>query len=109
MESQDSGFYRSSNASRSRDSASRGRRTHLRSASGFMAAAAAAAAVIFFIFWWMLQGEESPWVPAGLAASVGGVVSASARGGGVRRYIGRLPLRQGQNPVSARGSGEGCG
>src|SRR5882724_3750216 len=79
MESQDSGFYRSSNARRSRDHASRGRRSRMPSASGFMAAAAAAAAVIFFILWWMLQAEESPWVPAGLAASVVMLVAAFAR------------------------------
>ena len=44
-----------------------------------MAAAAAAAAALFFVLWWMLQGEESPWVPAGLAASVVMLVAAFAR------------------------------
>jgi tetratricopeptide (TPR) repeat protein len=44
-----------------------------------MTAAAAASASLFFILWWMLQGEEVPWVPAGLAASVVMLVAASAR------------------------------
>src|ERR1051326_3571148 len=44
-----------------------------------MTAAAAAAAALFFVLWWMLQAEESPWVPAGLAASVVMLVAALAR------------------------------
>src|ERR1700682_3350156 len=44
-----------------------------------MTAAAAASAALFFVLWWMLQGEENPWVPAGLAASVVMLVAASAR------------------------------
>lgn len=55
------------------------------SASGFMTAAAAASAALFFVLWWMLQGEENPWVPAGLAASVVMLVAASARILAVRR------------------------
>ena len=106
MESQDSGFYRSSNARRSQGSASRGRRARLPSASGFMAAAAAAAAVIFFILWWMLQGEESPWVPAGLAASVVMLVAASAREIAVRRSFARYLLEQDKHQERSRESGE---
>ncbi len=48
------------------------------SASGYMVAAAAMAASLFFVLWWMLQGEETPWVPAGLAASVVMLVAAFA-------------------------------
>lgn len=44
-----------------------------------MTAAAAASAALFFVLWWMLQGEDAPWVPAGLAASVVMLVAASAR------------------------------
>jgi tetratricopeptide (TPR) repeat protein len=44
-----------------------------------MIAAAATAAALFFVLWWMLQAEESPWVPAGLAASVVMLVAAFAR------------------------------
>jgi tetratricopeptide (TPR) repeat protein len=43
-----------------------------------MIAAAAAAAALFFVLWWMLQAEESPWVPAGFAASVVMLVAAVA-------------------------------
>ena len=49
------------------------------SVTGYMTAAAATAAALFFVLWWMLQGEESPWVPAGLAASVVMLVAAFAR------------------------------
>src|SRR5438132_3121697 len=49
------------------------------SSSGYMLTAAAAAAALFFVLWWMLQTEEYPWVPAGLAASVVMLVAASAR------------------------------
>src|ERR1700681_4318477 len=61
------------------------------SVSGFMTAAAAASAALFFVLWWMLQGEENPWVPAGLAASVVMLVAASTRILVVRRrtrYVG---------------------
>src|SRR2546423_10444474 len=44
-----------------------------------MTAAAAAAGALFFVLWWMLQAEESPWVPAGLATSVVMLVAAFAR------------------------------
>jgi tetratricopeptide (TPR) repeat protein len=71
-----------------------------------MAAAAAAAAVLFFILWWMLQGEESPWVPAGLAASVVMLVAASAREIMVRRSLARYLLEQDQHHERPRASGE---
>ncbi len=57
-----------------------------------MTAAAAASAALFFVLWWMLQGEETPWVPAGLAASVVMLVAASARLAVARRSR-TLPLR----------------
>jgi tetratricopeptide (TPR) repeat protein len=44
-----------------------------------MVASAAAASALFFVLWWMLQSEDHPWVPAGLAASVVMLVAASAR------------------------------
>lgn len=50
-----------------------------------MVASAAAAAALFFVLWWMLQSEDHPWVPAGLAASVVMLVAASARGVVMRR------------------------
>jgi hypothetical protein len=50
-----------------------------------MTIAAGSAAALFFILWWMLQAEEAPWVPAGLAASVVLLVAASGRLITVRR------------------------
>jgi tetratricopeptide (TPR) repeat protein len=46
-----------------------------------MIAAGAAAIALFFALWWMLVvgGDEAPWVPAGLAASVVLLVALSAR------------------------------
>jgi hypothetical protein len=59
-----------------------------------MVAAAAAAAALFFILWWMLQSEETPWVPAGLAASVVMLVAASARELVARRTFRRHVMEQ---------------
>jgi tetratricopeptide (TPR) repeat protein len=50
-----------------------------------MTAAAAASAALFFVLWWMLQAEETPWVPAGLAASVVMLVAALGRVAVMRR------------------------
>ncbi|MBA3355962.1 MAG: hypothetical protein H0U18_08500 [Pyrinomonadaceae bacterium] len=51
------------------------------SSTGYMIAAGAAAIALFFALWWMLVvgGDEAPWVPAGLAASVVLLVALSAR------------------------------
>ena len=70
-----------------------------------MIAAAAAAAALFFVLWWMLQTEEYPWVPAGLAASVVMLVAASAREIVMRRAWTRYILdrdRRGKNVHLAR-------
>jgi len=81
MESQDPGFYRSARSRDAREFSSprRPSRARMPSTSGYMVAAAAAAVALFFVLWWMLQGEENPWVPAGLAASVVMLVAVSAR------------------------------
>ena len=65
-----------------------------------MVAAAAASATLFFVLWWMLQGEENPWVPAGLAASVVMLVAAFAREVVMRRALTRYLLDD--DPRSAR-------
>jgi tetratricopeptide (TPR) repeat protein len=62
-----------------------------------MTAAAAIAGALFFVLWWMLQGEESPWVPAGLAASVVMLVAAFAR---------LLVARRGRRQYRVRASNE---
>jgi len=70
---------RDSKAHNFREFARRSPRRRMPSTSGYMAAAAAAAAALFFVLWWMLQDEDTPWVPAGLAASVVVLVAAFAR------------------------------
>jgi hypothetical protein len=59
-----------------------------------MVASAAAAASLFFVLWWMLQSEDHPWVPAGLAASVVMLVAASAREVIMRRAWTRYVLEE---------------
>jgi hypothetical protein len=80
------------------------------SVSGYMTAAAAASAALFFVLWWMLQGEESPWVPAGLAASVVMLVAASARVMVMRRartrYIHEQDRRQWDGRSKSQPSGK---
>src|SRR2546421_10738702 len=71
-------------------------RARMPSASAYMAGAAAAAAALFFLLWWMLQGEENPWIPAGLAASVVMLVAASAWLAVVRRSRGRYVRDSGE-------------
>lgn len=59
-----------------------------------MVASAAAAASLFFVLWWMLQSEDYPWVPAGLAASVVMLVAAAAREVVMRRAWTRHVLEE---------------
>ena len=76
------------------------------SSAGYMIAAIAAALALFFALWWMLVsgGDEAPWVPAGLAASVVLLVALSAREVVMRRAWTRYLLEQGIQPHSARAS-----
>lgn len=71
-------------------------RTRMPSTSGYMVAAGAAAAGLFFLLWWMLHdsGDEAPWVPAGLAASVVMLVAVAAREVVMRRAWTRYLLEQ---------------
>jgi hypothetical protein len=64
------------------------------SASGYMLATGAAAATLFFLLWFMLHsnGDEAPWVPAGLAASVVMLVAVAAREVVMRRAWSRYLL-----------------
>jgi tetratricopeptide (TPR) repeat protein len=56
-------------------------RARIPSSAGYMFAAVVIAVGLFFALWWMLVsgGDEAPWVPAGLAASVVLLVAFSAR------------------------------
>ncbi len=79
-------------------------RARMPSASGYMLASGATAAALFFILWWMLNssGDESPWVPAGLAASVVMLVAVAAREVVMRRAWSRYILEHDrrEQPVS---------
>jgi hypothetical protein len=77
------------------------------SSAGYLLGAFVAAIALFFALWWMLVsgGDEAPWIPAGLAASVVLLVALSAREVVMRRAWTRYLLDQGGEP-SARASGE---
>ena len=98
IESNEPGFYPRRNSGIRGESAVPRPRGPVRppSVSGFMTAAAAASAALFFVLWWILQGEETPWVPAGLAASIVMLVAALARLVAGRRARAQ-PLRQSQH------------
>ncbi|MFN2512305.1 MAG: hypothetical protein ABR568_12790 [Pyrinomonadaceae bacterium] len=76
------------------------------SSAGYMIAAVAAAIALFFALWWMLivGGDEAPWVPAGLVASVGLLVALSAREVVMRRAWTRYLLENSVAEGGARGS-----
>jgi hypothetical protein len=77
------------------------------SSVGYLAGAFVAALALFFGLWWLLisGGDEAPWIPAGLAASVVLLVALSAREVVMRRAWTRYLLEQGGDP-SLRSSGE---
>ncbi len=74
------------------------------SSAGYLIGAFVAALALFAALWWMLVsgGDESPWIPAGLAASVVLLVALSAREVVMRRAWTRYLLEQGGDP-SGRG------
>jgi len=76
------------------------------STAGYMVAAGVTACALFFVLWWMLQtsGDETPWVPAGLAASVVMLVAVAAREVVMRRAWTRYLLEQ--DHPGLPGSGE---
>jgi tetratricopeptide (TPR) repeat protein len=65
--------------------------------------AGAIAVALFFALWWMLVsgGDEAPWVPAGLAASVVLLVALSAREAVMRRAWTRYLLEQDKHEHSS--------
>lgn len=74
------------------------------SSTGYIVVAITAALALFFTLWWMLvnAGDEAPWVPAGLAASVVLLVALSAREVVMRRAWTRYLLEQGGPEHSIR-------
>ena len=76
-------------------------RARMPSSVGYLIGAFAAALALFVGLWWMLVsgGDEAPWIPAGLAASVVLLVALSAREVVMRRAWTKYLLEQGE-PVS---------
>ena len=77
------------------------------SSAGYLLGAFVAALALFFGLWWMLVsgGDEAPWIPAGLAASVVLLVAFSAREVVMRRAWTKYLLDQG-NDAGLHRSGE---
>ena len=78
----------------------RASRTRMPSSAGYLLGALVAAIALFVALWWMLisGGDEAPWIPAGLAASVVLLVVLSAREVVMRRAWTRYLLDQGVDP-----------
>ena len=81
------------------------------SSTGYLISAIVIAVGLFFGLWWILVsgGDEAPWLPAGLAASVVLLVALSAREVVMRRAWTRYLLENGinQNPPSRSRSSSG--
>ena len=73
------------------------------SSIGYLTVAIVLAAGLFFTLWWILVrgGDEAPWLPAGLAASVVLLVALSAREVVMRRAWTRYLLENGINHKTA--------
>jgi tetratricopeptide (TPR) repeat protein len=79
-------------------------RARMPSSAGYLIVALTIAIVLFFALWWALfsGGDEAPWVPAGLAASVVLLIAFSAREVVMRRAWTRYLLEQDQHEHSSR-------
>ena len=83
-------------------------RARMPSSMGYLLIALFLAMAVFFLLWWMLVtgGDEAPWLPAGLAASVVLLVALSAREVVMRRAWTRYLLENGiQDRSKSRSSG----
>jgi hypothetical protein len=80
----------------------RASRARIPSSAGYLLGAFVTAIALFVALWWMLLsgGDEAPWIPAGLAASVVLLVVMSAREVVMRRAWTRYLLDQGSDPSS---------
>lgn len=92
-------FFSSSSRRSADDFGSRHTRARMPSSAGYLAVAIVIAAGLFFGLWWLLvrSGDEAPWLPAGLAASVVLLVAFSAREVVLRRAWTRHLLDHGIN------------
>jgi hypothetical protein len=79
-------------------------RARMPSSAGYLLVALTIAIVLFFTLWWALfsGGDDAPWVPAGLAASVVLLIAFSAREVVMRRAWTRYLLEQDQHEHSSR-------
>lgn len=86
----------------------RASRTKMPSSAGYLLGAFVAAIALFLALWWMLisGGDEAPWIPAGLAASVVLLVVLSAREVVMRRAWTRYLLDQGGDRPTRASSNE---
>jgi hypothetical protein len=86
----------------------RASRARMPSTSGYMLAAGAAAAALFFTLWLMLHtgGDDAPWIPAGLAASVVMLVAIAAREVVMRRAWTRYILEHDRREQTKSESGQ---
>ena len=85
---------------------SRAPRGRMPSSTGYLVGAIVLAVGLFFGLWWILvsSGDEAPWLPAGLAASVVLLVALSAREVVMRRAWTRYLLENGIRQDSPRRS-----
>ena len=111
----DQAFDRRARTPRATNTAPHNRQPRARtpSSSGYILVAGATAATLFFTLWWMLHsgGDETPWIPAGLAASVVMLIAVAAREVVMRRAWSRYLLEQKRRErlkgvASQTGSGE---
>lgn len=82
-------------------------RPRMPSTFGYMMAAGVTAASLFLVLWWMLHGsgDDAPWLPAGLAASIVMLIAAAARQVVMRRAWTRYILEQDRRDLSVKNSG----
>lgn len=81
-------------------------RPRMPSTYGYMIASGLTAVALFLVLWWMLHtnGDEVPWLAAGLAASVVMLVAAAARQVVMRRAWTRYILEQDRREPSLKPS-----
>ncbi|MGH9942937.1 MAG: hypothetical protein ACRD9R_11340 [Pyrinomonadaceae bacterium] len=78
------------------------------STAGYLSVASVIAITLFFAVWWLLtvNGDDAPWLPAILAASVTLLLAAAAREVVARRswtrYTRELELEMGRDSLAAR-------
>lgn len=97
--SADQFFHQGSRSRTTDDLHGRHTRARMPSSAGYLVAAIVIAVGLFFLLWWMLVrgGDDAPWLPAGLAASVVLLIALSAREVVMRRAWTRYLLDHGIN------------